>query len=35
MIIQSVNNAVYVNSRAFVSYAEMTLPFVKDSEYLV
>ncbi len=35
MILQSVKNAVSVNSGAFVSYAGMALPFVKDSEYLV
>tara|TARA_B110000046_G_C13001520_1_gene402382 strand:- start:1473 stop:1703 length:231 start_codon:yes stop_codon:yes gene_type:complete len=35
MIIQSVKNAVNVNSKVFISYAGMALPFVKYSEYLV
>jgi hypothetical protein len=35
MIIQSVKNAVNVNSKVFVSYAGMALPVVKDFECLV
>ena len=35
MILQSVKNAISVNSGAFISYAGLALPFVRGSEYLV
>jgi hypothetical protein len=35
MILQSVKNAISVNSGAFISYAGLALPFVRGFEYLV